>query len=1022
MLTRKEFKMRTLPLSIVIVLVSSILAIHCPAAEREPGKQADEILKASGIRAGLCVHLGAGDGKLTAALGRKLGGGEATFIVQGLAADAEAVKKARAHIQAQGLYGPVSVVRSDFKPLPYAENLVNLAVAEDLPALLGKGLDLNEVFRVIVPNGVLCAGGKVDAGKLTAAGFKDVRAAGSWTAALKPRPKEMDDWPSYRYGPDRNRVSQDLLAGCPATRLRWRAGFSPLGVMVSAGGRLFHPRGVANYGWSWTRGSLIARDAYNGLLLWERPLEGALKPPGWRFRALAATADRVYVSLGKSAVLAALDGATGKVVRTYEEAGRVGGFLCHDGKLYVNRMAIDADTGKVLWKDSPAGVWLIADGRGFSLTWAGRRDPNPPKLGCLDLATGQMLWQKQLEHQVWRQVGWATSGFHYGGVLVLLHRGPQRQSKPWLAAYSPKDGRPLWEYKPENMVGSGHCPVGGPSHVFGAQGLIWAQVVLRKPGAAKAGIAWVGLDPASGEVRTLHDNTRTMCRCSRTIANERFVLGGTYDFFQFKTGKYDSPIFGRIGCGGSGTVIVANGLVYTPPHGCTCRNFMPVGFHAYAPGEEAPEETPSRLEKGSAAGAVATQPAAAKDGDWPTHRHDPARSGATPVALPPDLKQLWESPAGNRLTPPTAAEGKVFVASVDEHRLCALDAATGELRWSYTAGAPVDSPPTIHSGLAVFGCRDGWVYCLRASDGELAWRFRAAPMEEQIVVDGHLESPWPVHGSVLVLGDAAYFAAGRHSALDGGARLYKVKLESGALAWEKDLQRHPGRRAKYSAVNKRVALLSSDGKTIFMEGRRWGFDPTDGAVGRRTAVGRFVTFGQRGFLGGGARPRNFWSDGRVTARLLVSGREVSCAIYPQYAPKDHRRHERRAVGMGLYTLCAKNNEKEVWTTRAGVQTGAMVLADGTVYVAGRIDPEIPEIKKMAAHRKLRYEVPKFVSELPEERIHPKDARLLAFSAADGKILGEVKLPAPPVFDGLAAANGKLYLSCLDGKVRCLGRK
>ena len=44
--------------------------------------------------------------------------------------------------------------------------------------------------------------------------------------------------------------------------------------------------------------------------------------------------------------------------------------------------------------------------------------------------------------------------------------------------------------------------------------------------------------------------------------------------------------------------------------------------------------------------------------------------------------------------------------------------------------------------------------------------------------------------------------------------------------------------------------------------------------------------------------------------------------------------------------------------------------------------------------------------------------LWALSATDGKILAKLKrLAAPPVYDGLIAANGALYLSTADGKVQ-----
>jgi hypothetical protein len=48
-------------------------------------------------------------------------------------------------------------------------------------------------------------------------------------------------------------------------------------------------------------------------------------------------------------------------------------------------------------------------------------------------------------------------------------------------------------------------------------------------------------------------------------------------------------------------------------------------------------------------------------------------------------------------------------------------------------------------------------------------------------------------------------------------------------------------------------------------------------------------------------------------------------------------------------------------------------------------------------------------------------RLLAYAAADGTKLAERDLP-PVVWDGMAAANGCLYVSTADGKVLALGRK
>jgi hypothetical protein len=47
--------------------------------------------------------------------------------------------------------------------------------------------------------------------------------------------------------------------------------------------------------------------------------------------------------------------------------------------------------------------------------------------------------------------------------------------------------------------------------------------------------------------------------------------------------------------------------------------------------------------------------------------------------------------------------------------------------------------------------------------------------------------------------------------------------------------------------------------------------------------------------------------------------------------------------------------------------------------------------------------------------------LLAMSASDGAELAEYKLNAAPVWDGIAIANGQLYVSLADGTIQCLGQ-
>src|SRR6185503_16478350 len=263
-----------------------------------------------------------------------------------------------------------------------------------------------------------------------------------------------------------------------------------------------------------------------------------------------------------------------------------------------------------------------------------------------------------------------------------------------------------------------------------------------------------------------------------------------------------------------------------------------------------------RLEKGSSVPAPAALLRPAAPMDWPTYRHDVHRSGATPQGLRrAELRRAWETsvavlPEGpiaeewksnpfvrGTLSPPVAAGGMIFVAVPDLHRVVALDAATGKPAWTFTAGGRLDGPPTIHEDLCLFGAHDGWVYAVRAADGVLAWRLRAAPREGRILAYGQLESPWPVVSSVLVDGGLAYVAAGRHPTADGGVRVLAIKPRTGEIAWEKSVDNLdaiknwygptlPNSKVKVGVDFEPVDLLVRDGDKVAMS--RWRFSPADG--------------------------------------------------------------------------------------------------------------------------------------------------------------------------------------------------
>ena len=85
---------------VALVSVAFVLAAIGSIQAATPAKK---LLQRSGVNGGVVVHLGCGDGKLTAALH-----GSDSLLVHGLDTDAAKVEKAQSHIDSLGLYGRVS--------------------------------------------------------------------------------------------------------------------------------------------------------------------------------------------------------------------------------------------------------------------------------------------------------------------------------------------------------------------------------------------------------------------------------------------------------------------------------------------------------------------------------------------------------------------------------------------------------------------------------------------------------------------------------------------------------------------------------------------------------------------------------------------------------------------------------------------------------------------------------------------------------------------------------------------------
>jgi outer membrane protein assembly factor BamB len=1058
-------------MKLAVQCVVSLLALGSFAAELR-AESAEAILQATGVQGGLVVHLGCGDGRLTAALHA----GDA-YVVHGLDADPANVAKARQAIASKGLYGRVSAEVFDGTHLPYVDNLVNLVVAEDL----GK-VPMAEVLRVLAPLGVAY-----------------VKQAGQWGKTVKPRLKEIDEWTHFLHDSGGNAVAEDEQVG-PPRALRWAAGPlhcrshefpTSVQAVVTSGGRLFTifdegPCGV--YEKLPQNCHLIARDAFNGKLLWKVPLQkwdtqyGTGQGGRWSMhqtipRRLVAQGDRVYVTLQfLDSPVSVLDAATGKVlVEALEGTAGTDEMVLADGVLYavlvkerspgaVDRIspgsltnslaAVDVRTGKPLWRKPDAGAapytLAVRDGRVVY--------HNLAQIVCLDARTGREAWRT--ENRIAAiQAGLSCLVVRDGAVLYHSGAG-SRNGK--LTALDLKDGRKLWERSGFDPI-SAACTL--PTEVFVIDGTVWC------------GLSQDGLDLRTGQVAKHVDLFNLITpghhrRCLRGKATVHYVIQNKRgaEFVDVRGTNHMREDWLRTPCFTGGTP--ANGLFYVPPSQCFCYpGVLVTGYLALASGP-ARTVTPSpaaALEKGAAYGKGGGPKAS--DDDWPMYRRDPLRSGAAPAAVPADLAKRWQVTLRSPAAQPVIVGDRVWVAEKDAHTIRCLNAGTGEEVWRFIANGRVDSSPTVYEGMVLFGCRDGCVYSLRASDGELAWRFRAAPADVRTIAFEQVESLWPVHGSVLVQDGVVYCAAGRSSFLDGGIAVYGLDAKTGRVLYHHvlegpwpDIRQDTGR--PFAMDGALPDLLVSDAKrNLYMMQVKFDARLNRQETRLESPLGELDTGEEHlvatgGFLDDTNFDRIYWMYSKrwpgfyfaqqapKSGQLVVFDNRTTYAVKffyrrhmwsPKFFPQDKGyllfaddntnepdflksgKGGKGAVGGGMLEWLPKEattdnfrrggqgTEKgtgyvrtspDKWQTMIPVRVRAMVLAGDRLIVAGPPDVLVPGDPLAAFEGRA-------------------GAVLEVFSAADGALLKKFPLPVPPVFDGMSAAGGRLYVALENGTVLCL---
>lgn len=894
--------------------VSCFVFLSGSALAGDSVADAKQIMDQAGFTGGFVVHVGCGNAELTEKLRTSSFG-----TVHGLDLDTENIDAARTRLRKAGKYGPISVDVWKGGRLPYVDNMITLLVIET-PVIKG------EALRVLAPNGVALT-----------------RTDDGWKKLTKPKPEDIDDWTHYLHDASGNAVSHDDQVA-PPRHLQWLGSprwsrhhdrMASMSALVSAGGRLFYimdegSRISIQLPPKW---KLVGRDAYNGTILWKRDIgkwQSHLWPlksgPTNLARRLVAIENDVFATLGITDPVSHIDATTGETKRVFDATKGAEEIIVSNGVLlalcnkgdYVladfapklntgdqgrvakdfawnekerEIVAVDVNTGNVLWKQKTIVSPLSLSSNGNQTLFH-----DGTRLVCLDQKTGDQSWATD---PVERR---SKITFNFGPKLVLyedvvLFAGGDRK----MHAYQAASGDELWS--------APHARSGyqSPEDLLVAGGLVWNAPTT---GSGDSG-EFIGRDPKTGEIKKqFSPDVETYWfhhRCYIAKATDNYLIPSRtgIEFVDFNKEDWDINHWVRGGClYGS---MPCNGLLYAPPHNCACYPEAKLyGFNALAPAstsranlKRTPEaerlyvppatrsgrgnESPTRVNGTGTRSLVHYEKGSNTTEDWPTYRHNPERTAFATTTVSTKPKQQWEAKFNGRLSAPVSAAGHVFVAEIDAHTVHAINAKTGKVTWSFTTGARVDSPPTIAGNKAVFGSADGHVYCVRATDGQLLWRYQVAPTDQRLMSFEQLESVWPVHGNVLIQDGVVFAVAGRSNFLDGGLTMVRLKVESGEKISETAIDEtdpNTGKNLQDGLQILQMAvglpdILSSNGDSVFMRSQKFSLDgnrmdigPNSGDFAGQASVHEGSdahVFAPMGFLDDTWFHRSYWVFGRSFA-------------------------------------------------------------------------------------------------------------------------------------------------------------
>ncbi len=442
--------------------------------------------------------------------------------------------------------------------------------------------------------------------------------------------------------------------------------------------------------------------------------------------------------------------------------------------------------------------------------------------------------------------------------------------------------------------------------------------------------------------------------------------------------------------------------------------------------------------------------------DWPTLGHDNQRTHATTERLPVPLRLLWSRPgpapqpawpgpakwdayarieklASMRNFDPAyfvvAADDRIWFGSSADDAVHCLDARTGDELWAFVTGGPVRLPPSYLDGRVYAGSDDGVAYCLDARSGEVFWRYRPVREDRWLVSNGRLISTWPCRTGILLRDGLACF--GMSLLPWENSYLCAVDALTGRLGPAGTF------RVEQRGLTMQGALTASRDRLFVSQGRQ---SPIVRDLGTGAPLGSLGKGGDGG-VWGLVTPEDVFIHGR--GQNHGSGGELR-----QFDGKTRQRlvrfpKARRAAvaGKTVYLLSKGRIEAFDWARYLPVsrQHGDAVSrreqAEAKLKQVDKTGTDAEKRKlrgEIAAQKQRTAELAKKMSACSLWRASTRCAHALiatadavfvggvdlvaAYAAATGERIWEASVDG--VAYGLAAANGRLFVSTDAGTIHC----